>query len=271
MHVDEHTIEIAGAPVFFRRAEADGPPVVYLHSVPTSSDDWIGALERSGGLAPDLPGFGRSGKGGHLEYSLPAYIDFLAGFLDAVQVQRPALVGHGWGAAITLGFAQRHPERVRRLVIVNAMPLLDGFSWPAPVRRILRPFLGEVWMGAINQRRLAKLLRSGAGTPDAWSDERVAAIWAQFDQGTQRAFLRLHRSIDAAGLAAAGSELERVTAPALVIAGQRDPWVDPAFAEVYAQRLPDAELERVAQAGHWPWLDQAAVLERIGAFVAAAA
>ncbi len=271
MHVDEHTIEIAGAPVFFRRADADGTPVVYLHSVPTSSDDWIGALERFGGLAPDLLGFGRSAKGGHLEYSLAAYVEFLTGFLDAVQVSCPALVGHGWGGAIALAFAQRHPERVRRLVIVNAVPLLDGVTWPTPVRRILRPVLGELWMGAINQRRLAKLLRSGAASAGTWSDERVAAIWGQFDQGTQRAFLRLHRSIDAAGLAAAGSELERAAAPTLVVAGELDPWVNPAFAGVYAQRLPHAELERVPEAGHWPWLDQPAVLERISAFVLAPA
>jgi pimeloyl-ACP methyl ester carboxylesterase len=45
--------------------------------------------------------------------------------------------------------------------------------------------------------------------------------------------------------------------------------VDLAFAEVYAERLPHAELERVTEAGHWPWLDQPAVLERISAFVAA--
>lgn len=268
MHVDEHTIEVAGAPVFYRRAAADGTPVVYLHSAPTSSDDWLGALQHGGGLAPDLLGFGRSGKGGHLHYTLPAYVDFLTGFLAAVQIDRLALAGHGWGGAIALAFAQRHPERVRRLVITDAVPLLPGFSWPAPVRRVLRPGLGELWMGALSQRRLAKLLRSGAADPGAWSEERVAAVWAQFDQGTQRAFLRLHRSIDPAGLAAAGTELERVTTPALVVTGERDPWVAPAFAEAYAQRLPHAKLHRVAGAGHWPWLDQPAVLERIGAFLA---
>ncbi len=268
MHVDEHTIEIAGAPVFYRRAGADDTPVVYLHSVPTSSDDWVGALERSGGLAPDLLGFGRSGKGGHLEYSLPAYVEFLTRFLDAVQVARPVLVGHGWGAAIAVAFAQRYPGRARRLVLVDAVPLLEGFTWPKPVRRVLRPGLGEVWMGAINQRRLARLLRSGAASPSAWSDERVAAIWSQFDQGTQRAFLRLHRSIDPAGLAAAGSELAQLTPPILVVWGDADPWLDPAFAAVYAERLPGAELDLVTGAGHWPWLDQPAVLERISAFVA---
>ncbi|MGH2866366.1 MAG: alpha/beta fold hydrolase [Solirubrobacteraceae bacterium] len=267
MHVDEHTIEIAGAPVFYRRAGADDTPVIYLHSVPTSSDDWVGALERHGGLAPDLLGFGRSGKGGHLEYSLPAYVEFLTGFLGGVGVDRPALVGHGWGAAIALAFAQRYPERVRRLVLVNAVPLLDGFTWPGPVRRVLRPGLGELWMGAINQRRLAKLLRSGATDPGGWSDERVAAIWAQFDQGTQRAFLRLHRSIDAAGLAAAGSGLAQLSQPSLVVWGEDDPWLDRAFGDAYAARLSQATLARVPGAGHWPWLEQPGVLEQIGAFV----
>jgi pimeloyl-ACP methyl ester carboxylesterase len=65
----------------------------------------------------------------------------------------------------------------------------------------------------------------------------VAAVWGQFDQGTQRAFLRLHRSIDSAGLAAAGA----------------------------------AAPERVPGAGHWPWLDQPSVIQRVGAFLIAPA
>ena len=165
------------------------------------------------------------------------------------EIERPALVGHGWGGAIALAYAQRHPDRLRRLVIVDAVPLIAGFAWPGPVRRVLRPVLGELWMGAVNQRRLARLLRSGAASPGAWSDDRVKAIWDQFDQGTQRAFLRLHRSIDAAGLAAAGSELQRVTAPALVMTGERDPWLAPAFASTYATRLPNATLQRHPRRG----------------------
>ena len=42
------------------------------------------------------------------------------------------LVAHDWGAALALMFAQRHPDRVERLVLFNALPLLDGFSWPRP-------------------------------------------------------------------------------------------------------------------------------------------
>lgn len=265
--VDEQTIEVAGAPVFYRHAPATGPTVVYLHSVPTSSDDWVAFLERSGGIAPDLLGFGRSGKGGHLVYTLPAYVDFLETLLQMLDVESMVLVGHGWGAAIGLMFAQRHVERIERLVIIDAVPLLAGFQWPRLARRWRLPVVGELLMGSVNQWLLARLLRAGTVTPEAWSQERIAAVWEQFDQGTQRAILRLHRSIDPAGLAAAGAGLPDLSAPALVIWGDRDPWLSSSLADAYAQRLPHAQLEHVAQAGHWPWLDQPDVVQRVTAFV----
>ena len=88
--------------------------------------------------------------------------------------------------------------------------------------------VGELVMGSVNQWLLARTLRSGAASPEAWTDARIAAVWEQFDQGTQRAILRLHRSIDPAGLAAAGADLEQLWMPALVVWGERDPWLAPA-------------------------------------------
>lgn len=266
MGVDEHTIEVAGASVFYRRAPARDTEVLYLHSVPTSSDDWPALLDLTGGLAPDLPGFGRTSKAGNLDYSLPAYAVFVERFLDALAVPEVSLVGHGWGAAMGLLFAQRHPDRVTRLAIVDAVPLLDGFAWPAIARWLRRPGIGELLMGSVNRWLLARILRRGSATPEAWPDARVNAVWDQFDQGTQRAILRLHRSVDALALAAAGSELAALEQPALVVWGDRDPWLPATFADAYAQRLPDAAVERVAGAGHWPWLDQPALAERLAGF-----
>lgn len=276
MHVAEHMIEVAGAPVFYRRApsadETAPPPAtggtpLYLHSVPTSSDDWLQFLEQGGGIAPDLLGFGRSSKAGNLDYSLSAYVDFVEAFLATVGVQRVALVGHGWGAAIALVFAQRHPERLDRIVLIDALPLLDGFQWPALVRRWRAPGLGELLMGSVNKRLLARALRAGTTGPSAWPAERVNRVWEQFDQGTQRAILRLHRSTDPQGLARAGAELGQLQAPALVLWGERDPWLAASFADAYVRRLPHATLARVANAGHWPWLDQRNVIEHVLAFL----
>jgi 4,5:9,10-diseco-3-hydroxy-5,9,17-trioxoandrosta-1(10),2-diene-4-oate hydrolase len=264
--VDEHTIEVAGASVFYRRAPAHDSEVLYLHSVPTSSDDWLTLLDLTGGLAPDLPGFGRTSKAGNLDYSLPAYALFVERFLDALEVPEVALIGHGWGAAIALIFAQRHPHRVTRLAIIDAVPLLDGFQWPSIARWLRRPGIGELAMGSVNRWLLARILRNASATPAAWPDARVDAVWDQFDQGTQRAILRLHRSVDAPALAAAGEGLAGLKQPALVVWGDQDPWLSAAFADAYGQRLPDATVEHVTGAGHWPWLDEAALAQRLAGF-----
>ena len=148
---------------------------------------------------------------------------FVERFLDALEVREVVLVGHGWGAAIGLIFAQRHPDRVTRLAIIDAVPLLDGFEWPAIVRWLRRPGIGELVMGSVNRWMLARILRRGSATPEAWPDARVDAVWEQFDQGTQRAILRLHRSVDAAALAAAGEGLAELEQPALVSGASRTP------------------------------------------------
>jgi pimeloyl-ACP methyl ester carboxylesterase len=282
MHVDEQTIEVAGAPVFIRRAEATAlaggrggrgpdtdPTTLYLHSVPTSSDDWIGFLEVTGGVAPDLLGFGRSSKAGNLDYSIPGFVGFLEGLLDAIAVDRVALVGHGWGAAIGLAFTQRHPERVERLVLIDPVPLLEGFRWPRMARWWRRPVIGELLMGSVNRRLLGRTLRSGCASPEAWSEQALTAVWDQFDQGTQRSILRLHRSIDEPGLAVLGLDLADLDQPSLILWGELDPWLPRSFADAYAARLPNAVAEGVAGAGHWPWLDRPDVIGRVASFVAA--
>jgi pimeloyl-ACP methyl ester carboxylesterase len=268
VRVDEHTISLGGSPVFYRSASSEGPPPLYLHGVPTSSDDWTALLERTGGIAPDLIGFGRSGKGGHLEYSLPGLTEFLEAFLGEIAVDMVKLVVNDWGAGPGLAFAQRHPERIERLVLVNALPLLPGYSWHRIARLWRRPLLGELAMGSTTRWILARGLRGGSGNPDIWTASRLASVWQQFDQGTQRAILRLYRSADEASLAAAGRDLHRVTAPALVIHGELDPWIPARVADEYAAALPNATLERVPNAGHWPWLEDEGIAERIAEFLA---
>ena len=209
MSVDEQTIELAGSPVFYRRAPGPSDPAVYLHGIPTSSDDWVPFLERSGGIAPDLIGFGRSGKGGHLDYSVEGHTRFLADLIDELGVQRMKLVVSDWGAVPGLLFAQRHPERIERLVICNGIPLFDGFSWPRPVRLCRRPGLGELLMGSITHGVMTRLLQKGG----QWPESRIKSIWDQFDQGTQRAILRLYRDADERRLVEAGAGLSALEVP----------------------------------------------------------
>ncbi len=270
MRVDEHTIELAGSPVFYRSAEgpgADAPPPLYLHGIPTSSDDWTELLARTGGLAPDLPGFGRTGKGGQLDLTAGGHADFIEALLAELEIERVQLVAHDWGALGGLRFAQRNPERVERIVLANALPLTGGFRWQGLPRLWRRPVVGELAMGSVNRWLLARWLRRGSARAGTWPDARVDAVWKQFDQGTQRAILRLHRDADAPTLSAAGVGLSELAMPALVLWGELDPWLPSSFGKAYVDALPNAELHTVTDAAHWPWLDQPELIERIAAFL----
>jgi pimeloyl-ACP methyl ester carboxylesterase len=66
--------------------------------VPTSADDWTPFLALGGGIAPGLPGFGRSGKRAAGAYTMEGYDRWLEAFLDHLQVERFRLLVHDWGA-----------------------------------------------------------------------------------------------------------------------------------------------------------------------------
>jgi pimeloyl-ACP methyl ester carboxylesterase len=268
--VSERTGEIGGLPVFWREAPSDGRAMpLYLHGVPTNSDDWVEFLARSGGIAPDLPGFGRSGKPGSLRFEIYEYADFIETFLDVNEVERVSMVVHDWGA-VGLAFAQRHPQRIDRLVVIDAIPLLPGYRWHRTARIWRTPGLGELSMGTISRRTLRLLSRGGNATPGPMPDAWLDSVLDHFDQGTQRAILRLYRSSPPDVLAAAGARLREIGAPALVVWGAKDPYIPARFAQAYADALSGAELLMLDDAGHWPWLDRPDVIERVVSFLAAA-
>jgi pimeloyl-ACP methyl ester carboxylesterase len=248
--------------------ETDAAVPLYLHGVPDSSDEWLDFLPLSGGLAPDLPGFGRSGKPGSLSFTIEEYADFLESFLELVGVERVQLVVHDWGA-VGLAFAQRHPERVERLVVINSVPFLAGYRWHRTARIWRTPLLGELSMGSINRRVLRLISRESNATPGPMPDSWIDSVLAHFDQGTQRAILRLYRSSPPERLAAAGEQLGELGVPSLVVWGMRDPYIPARFGKAYADVL-GAELLELPDAGHWPWIDRPDVIERVVEFLAGA-
>ena len=264
--VTEETIELDDQPVFLRRAprdDGDDVPILYLHGLPTSSHDWIGLLELGGGIAVDLPGFGRSGKRGDLDYSLAGHVAFVDRLLDELGIGRVRLCLHDWGAAVGLAWAMTQPERVQRLAVINGVPLLHGFRWRGWARAVRTPVVGPVAVGSAYKPVVRTLARRATGGGGPMSKHFTRSVLEVLDLGTERALLLLLRSADPEQLAAAGAGLGAITAPALVLWGARDPWIEARFGAGYAATLGDATLETIDDAGHWPWLEQPALGERI--------
>jgi pimeloyl-ACP methyl ester carboxylesterase len=110
----------------FNVAEAgSGPPVLLLHGFPDSWRLWrhqIPVLAEAGHrvIAPDLRGFGETERPAEVEgYRMRSLVADVVGLLDALGVERVAVVGHDWGAGLAWALARYLPERVERLVAVS--------------------------------------------------------------------------------------------------------------------------------------------------------
>jgi len=176
------------------------------------------------------------------------------------------MVVHDWGA-VGLAFAQRMPDRVARLVIINAVPFLPGFRWHRTARIWRTLGLGELAMGTTNRFTLKLSSNESNVTPGPMPEAWLRSVLDHFDQGTQRAILRLYRSSPSEVLEAAGRGLAELHLPALVAWGMKDPYIPSRFGADYATVLPDAELVEYPDAGHWAWLDCPDLIDRVTAFL----
>lgn len=265
------TVMVDGVSTFFRRLAGDGPPTVFVHGNPTNSEDWRPFLERIQGpaLAFDLPGWGRSARPSPAEfdYSMDGLARFTSRFLQRMAVDRYSLVVHDWGA-VGLIAAQEEPARVRRLVIINAVALLPGYRWHRTARIWRTRGVGELSRLAA-RRPLVKLgLRESRGDWSRHAPAFVDEVLAQLrDPAGVEAILRLYRSADPDRLAAAGARLGTLTCPALVVWGLRDRYLPARFGAAYAAALPSSELVELPGAGHWPWIEDPGVVDRVVRFL----
>jgi pimeloyl-ACP methyl ester carboxylesterase len=268
--IETGTVMVDGVSTFFRRVPGEGAPSVFVHGNPTHSEDWQPFLERLRGpaLALDLPGWGRSARPSPdgFDYSMEGLGRFVGRFLQRLAVDRYSLIVHDWGSVGLLS-AQEEPERVRRLVAINAVPLLPGYRWHRTARLWRTRGLGELSNLLWSRWGLDYGLRESRGDWSRHDPAFVDMIWDHFDRDTRAAVLRLYRSADPDRLAAAGRRLGELTAPALIVWGGRDRYLPERFGPAWAASLPNAELYELPKAGHWPWIDAPEAVDRVVRFL----
>lgn len=263
--------------------EGEGDPVVMVHGNPTWSFYYrrlVSALSgRHRCIAPDHIGMGLSDKPGddRYSYTLESRIDDLERLLDHLGVNgNVTLVVHDWGGMIGMAWAARHPEQIARLVILNtaAFPLPVGRGLHLPLR-FTRTALGGLLVrrwGAFSKAATRLCVTRRALPPDVRS-----AYVAPYDSWDHRiATLRFVQDIplgpDDPGyrivVATAESLRHFRNTPAIVFWGQKDFVFDEPFLLEWEKHLPDAEVVRFPDCGHYVLEDaHEEILPRIARFI----
>ena len=246
--------------------EGDGEPVVMLHGNPSWSFYYrnlaLALRDGSRVIVPDHIGCGLSDKPGddQYDYTLQSRVDDIEFLLDSLGVKENiTLVVHDWGGMIGLACAVRHPERIRKLVILNtgAFFLPDGKSFPPALRlartplgaALIRRFnafaRGAAWVGC-KRRRMGGELRDAYAAPyNNWAN-RIATLRFVED-------IPLAPGDKAYGLVYETQEkLKSLAAlPMLICWGMKDFVFDRYFLEEWKRRFPGAEIHSFPGCGHY--------------------
>ncbi|NOT54252.1 MAG: haloalkane dehalogenase [Deltaproteobacteria bacterium] len=137
-----------------------GDPIVFLHGNPTSSYLWRNVIPHVEGrgrcLAPDLIGMGDSGKNPSGSYRLVDHARYLDAWFEALGLNKNVtLVVHDWGSALGFYWAQRHPERVKALVYMEAIVRpLTWDEWPEAATKMFKVFRSPDGEAAVLQKNV---------------------------------------------------------------------------------------------------------------------
>jgi pimeloyl-ACP methyl ester carboxylesterase len=238
------------------KALGAGSPVLFLHGNPDTSDLWGDVMTRMGSrhrcLAPDLPGFGQSEVPVDLDCSLDGLAGWVHDLTNALGIDRPLdLVVHDFGGLFGLAWAVRHPERVRRIAIMNTVFFPD-FRWHFWARVWRTPVLGEISFALNSRWALTLEMRRGSKRlPVAHARKVYDAITPTMT----RTVLRLYRAADPQLFTPWQDGLRTLVArvPCLVLWGDRDPYIGARFAERFGAR----QVVHFPDAGHWLPVEEA--------------
>ena len=259
-----HEVVLHGHRVFYRSA-GDGPVLVLVHGITSTSDTWSNVLaylaERFTVVAPDLLGHGESAKP-RGDYSLGAYASGIRDLLIALGHERATFVGHSLGGGIAMQLAYQFPEHCERLVLVSSgglgrdiTALLRAASLPG-AELVLPLLASERVLGA--GRALGRVLGRVGLRVHTDLGEVLRGHASLSDGEARAAFVHTLRPIvDPGGQRVDASDRLYLAQaiPFLIIWGERDPIIPVEHALEAHRLVPGSRLELFPQAGHFPHLD----------------
>ena len=216
-------------------------------------------------IAPDMAGFGFSARPEGYDYTMDNWVAQAVGVLDALDIEQADLVGNSFGGALALALAIRHPQRVRRLVLMGSVG----------VRFEITPGLDAVWGYTPSLDNMRAILDLFAWDRTLVNDELAQLRYAaSIRPGFQESFSAMfpaprQRWVDA--MASAEADIRAIKHETLVIHGRDDRVIPLANSLTLAQWIDRTQLHVFGRCGHWTQIEHAARFARlVGDFLAEA-
>ncbi|MGI9065883.1 MAG: alpha/beta fold hydrolase [Pyrinomonadaceae bacterium] len=248
--VDKETV-VFGTKIHYLEA-GSGPTVILLHGLGGSTQNWalnISVLaQKFRVIVPDQIGFGKSDKP-FINYRIGTYVDYLDQFCKQLKIERASLVGNSMGGWIAAAYAIAFPDRVERLVLVDAA----GYAPPANFdHRILYGLNPSTREGM--KQVAAKVFYSKLFVSDLLIDQALAFRITAGDGYTINSMIEsIIRGEDFLD-----NRVKSIKQPTLVLWGREDGLTPLADGERFKKEIPNSTLLVIEQCGHIPQFEKAA-------------
>jgi pimeloyl-ACP methyl ester carboxylesterase len=250
--------EIDGVRVHYQEAgDSDAPPMILIHGFASSNLVWSKVLLELADagfrvIAPDLLGYGYSGKPRHLEYTIASQAGMVRSLMEQLGIERAVLVGSSYGGAIAATIAFDHPALVKKLILVGAV------SNNKPTRYMLMRLFGSPIIGdilsplVVGSRRLLRFRMKRIYDRHSWvlDERRVDARHLPLrTRGAHRAIIRTVRRWDADRVF---RDAHMLTQPTLLLWGDKDRDVPLKDGERLQEEIANSRLIVFRECGHLP-------------------
>ena len=251
-----------------------GPPLLLIHGLFDSLGTWeklIPLLSPQFKIyAVDLPAFGKSVLPDRWEKSISGMIESVVCFLDERSIPAVSLVGSSMGGSLSLGVAGRHPERVKRLVLINpyGLPSLP-IAAEAARKRISGTILPYLLRKELLKRCAKTIFSRSLHNQALLTDDLIDQVILPFSFLQQRKNLfRFLKGITPEEIRAIDAFLPKIKQEVLILWGENDRWLSEEHLIRLQQRLPRHSLIKIPQCGHLPQMEKPSeVAEAIRRFV----
>lgn len=228
-------------------------PILLIHGFSSNVHTWEYYLKELGNEYPviafDLPGFGFSSKP-HTTYSREGYVDILKQLIDYYHFERIILIGNSMGGEISLRYSILYPDKVEKLILVDAGGLMDRKELPWFLqwgKTFIMDYFNFLFR---NRLAISYMLKSAFYNKDVVDETKIDLYYYPLKT---HGGINAHKSLLNSPYEKIQAEkMQSLVIPVLILWGQNDQWIPVKYAYEFKKNLPNSYLVILPECGHIP-------------------